>query len=286
MLFRSQTLRVTLERPTAYFLSLAAFSTYLPVKREVIERQEAEAGDAQSWIVAGKLIGNGPYVLREWSYKSHMRLVKNERYWNAANVRIETIDVLPMTTDLALVGYEKGELDLVTALPPLAAEVLVRQHGQGKRPDVYVAGNLATYFYRLNCSRAPLNDVRVRRALALAIDKQAIIEKVGRLKQPEAVTYVPPNLPGYERPEGVRRDVEEARRLLAEAGYPQGRGFPKLMLLYNTDEGHRNAAELAAQTWKTELGIQIELNNVEWKVFLQEVQNLRYDIARAGWYGD
>lgn len=281
-----KTLRVTLERPTAYFLSLAAFSTYLPVKREVVERAEAGEGGAGSWIVAGRLIGNGAYLLKEWTYKSRIRLVRNPRYWNAGNVRIETVDVLQMTTDLALVGYEKGELDLVMALPALASEALVRQMRAGRRSDVHLADNLATYFYRLNCRRGPLKDPRVRRALSLALDKRAIIEKVGRLNQTEATTFVPPNLPGYEAPRGVHRNIDEARRLLAEAGYPQGRGLPKLLLLYNTDEGHRNIAELAMQSWKKELGVEIELANLEWKVFLEEVQKGQYDIARAGWYGD
>ncbi len=280
-------LQVTLERTTPYFLSLTSFSTYLPVKREVVEKGGEAAGDEQlGWTAPDKIVSNGAYVLSEWVYSDRMVLRKNRHYWNADAIRINEVRVLPMTSDAAYVAYEKGQLDMVTDVPALAAEALARRQAAGRRPDVYLVPNFGTYYYKINCRQKPLNDVRVRRALLLAIDKRAIIEKVGRLNQREAGSFVPPGVAGYEGAEAVERNVEEARRLLSEAGYPGGKGFPRLTLLYNTHEGHRNAAELAMQSWKQELGIEVALENMEWKVFLEEVQKGGYHIARSGWYGD
>ncbi len=279
-------LRVHLESPTAYFLSLTGFQTYLPVKKSCVEPQ-GNGVEEPRWVFPERLVSNGPYVLKSWVYKSRMRLEKNRYYWNREAVRLGSVEIDPIEAmNTALVGYERGSLDFVTTIPTLAAEKLWRESRAGRRGDFSVGPILGTYFYRMNCTRAPLSDVRVRKALALAVDKQEIVDKAGRCGQPVADVLVPPGIPGYAGPQGLAHDPAAARRLLAEAGFPGGKGFPHLTILYNTNEGHKAIAELVQQAWKRELGIEVQLGNVEWKSLLERVQRLDYDIARQSWYGD
>ena len=281
-------LRVTLRQPTHYFLELVAFTTYLPVKRECVETtRDGKVEEDSQWVFPQNIVSNGPYILRQRQYKSLMRLARNPTYWNPEGVRLKVIDIFPIEEqETCFIGYERGELDFITTVPTLAGEQLLRQHRQGRRPDFSVTPNLGTYYYRFNVTRKPLDDVRVRKALTLAVDKDAIVVKGGRLGQPVANVLVPPGIPGYQGPEGLAPDPELARRLLAEAGFPGGRGFPKLTLLYNTSEGHKAIAELVYESWRRELGIKVEPKNVEWKVYLDRCRKLDFDIARAGWYGD
>jgi len=285
-------LRVTLERPTRSFIDLVAFHTLLPVKRSSVEAgPRARASDDPTdptWTHPGRIVSNGPYVLSEWKLKYRMRLVRNEHYWNREHVRVPTIDVYPAeNAETAYLQYELGQLDLITDVPNLAAEQLLKEHRTGCRPDFHGFPYCGTYFLRFNCTKPPLDDRRVRLALSLALDKQEIVDRAGRLGQPVARTFVPVGqIPWYQGPHGHGRDVDRARRLLAEAGYPGGKGFPTLRYLYNTSEGHKRIAELVAEQWKRELGITITLQNIEWKVFLEKVGTLDYDIARAAWIAD
>lgn len=281
-------LEVTLAQPTHYFPELVAFVTYLPVRQDCVEIvRDGRTVDDPRWVFPGRIISNGPYVLKEWVYKSRMRLQKSPTYWDRDQVRLNLVDLYPIDdANTCLVNYESGDLDFITVVPTLAAEQLLKESRAGRRTDLQVAPNLGTYYYRFNCTRKPLDDVRVRKALALAVDKEEIVVKAGRMGQPVCGVLVPPGIPGYTGPKGQGHDGDLARKLLAEAGFPGGQGFPRLTVLYNTLDAHKAVAELAQQSWKRELGIDVELVNVEWKVFLQRVRDLKYDIARAGWYGD
>ncbi|NIA21826.1 MAG: peptide ABC transporter substrate-binding protein [Anaerolineaceae bacterium] len=281
-------LRVTLKQPTRSFLDLVTFQTYLPVKRECVERMvDGRPAEDPAWTHPGKIISNGPYLLEVWKLKWKMRLVRNPFYWNRDKVKIGVIEVYPIEdANTAYIQYEQGLLDFITTVPPLAAEKLFKQQKQGRRDDFYCDEQFGTYYYRFNCTKRPFDDLRVRKALALALDKQELVDKVGRLNQRVAKAFVPPHIGWYKGPRGLDRDPELARRLLAEAGYPGGEGFPEVSLLYNTSESHKNMAELAQEQWKRELGINVKLTNLEWKVYLQKVTNLDYQIARAGWIGD
>ena len=154
------------------------------------------------------------------------------------------------------------------------------------RPDFHPGPLLATYFYRFNVTRPPFNDQRIRRAFALAIDKEAITEKVTRGGEPAAQALTPRGINGYEPPEGLPRDAETARRLLRQAGYPKGQGFPRISILYNKSElNEQIAVEIQAQ-WKRELGIDVDLRNQEWATYLKSLDTLDFDIARSSWVGD
>ncbi len=275
--------RLTLElaEPTAYFLDLAAFGTYLPVRRDVVER----CGDR--WTFPRNIISNGAYRLVGWEFRSRMRWEKNPHYWNAANVALERIEVRVFEHEgTALLAYETGAVDLTTVVPSLARQPLLAARDRGERKDVFHGEDLGTYFYRFNCTRKPLTDVRVRRALALAISREPIIERATRGGERPATALVPPGMAGYPEVPGLSEDVQEARRLLAEAGHAGGKGIGELSILVNRGLGHVPVAEMIQQQWRERLGLDVRIEQVEWKVFLDMTQKLDYQIARAGWYGD
>ncbi|MBE3069592.1 MAG: peptide ABC transporter substrate-binding protein, partial [Planctomycetes bacterium] len=194
---------VSLEQPTAYFLSLAAFATYLPVRRDAIETH------GERWTFPPHLVSNGPYRLAEWRFRSRMRWEKNPYYWDAASVALDRIEVRVFEdTNTALLAYETGAVDLTTVVPALAIQPLLADRDAGRRSDVTHAVNLGTYYYRFNCTKKPTDDPRVRRALALAIDRKAIIERAARGGQQPTGCFVPPGLAGYESPPGLVEDLE------------------------------------------------------------------------------
>jgi oligopeptide transport system substrate-binding protein len=156
-----------------------------------------------------------------------------------------------------------------------------------RRPEYFVAPYLGSYFYRFNVTREHLKDKRVRQALSMAVNRETITRDVLKAGQIPATWYCPA-IPSarYEPPKGIAYDPDKARALLAEAGYPGGKGFPKLTIFYNTHEDHKRVAERIAQMWRETLDIQVSLQNSEWKVYLRDVELLKYDVARAGWIGD
>ncbi len=269
------TLEVRLEHPVAYFLELTSFATYAPLNRQCLETH----GD--QWTRPGKMVCNGPFVLAEWRLHDRIVLKKNPFYWNAENVALEEIHILAVDdAETALKKYLNGEVDWIREVPgPKVAQV-------ASLPGFRYSPELGTYFYRFNVTRPPLDDPRVRKALNMAVDKEAIVKYLLRAGQRAARSYVPPLLAGYQPVEGPGYDPEAARRLLAEAGYPGGRGFPRLELLYNTSESHKQIAEAIQYMWRKNLGITVTLRNQEWKVYLDSMSHLDYDIARSGWIGD
>lgn len=269
------TLEVRLERPTAFFLDLTSFPTLMPVNRRCVERY----GDG--WTRPENMVSNGPFRLVEWRINNRIRMEKNPLYWDAQRVRLSSIDALTIESiNTGFNVYETGGADYLFGLPLPLVEVL------REREDCHTDVYLATYFLRFNVTTPPLDDVRVRKALAMAVNKEAIVKYVTRGGEMPATTLVPPGMPDYQPPEGLPFDPEEARRLLAEAGYPGGQGFPNIEYLFNTSEANKDIAEVIQQMWKEYLGIDITLVNQEWKVFLSTVKNLDYQIARGNWIGD
>jgi oligopeptide transport system substrate-binding protein len=250
------------------------------VPRWVVEKP----GNAQDWFMPGKIVSNGPYLLQSWRVYDKIRLVKNPAYWDAAHTKLGVIDVLPIenrTTALNL--YLTGQVDwLPSAYPP---DLVDQIRG---RPDFYSNPGMVVYYYRFNCTRPPLDDPRVRQALSMAIDRKLIVDKVLRLGQKPAYRVVPPGLAGYSPPESkLRYDPEAARNLLAEAGFPGGKGWPSdVGILFNTDEGHKKLAEVIADQLSRNLHITVKPFNEEWQAYQADTLKLNYWIARAGWIGD
>jgi oligopeptide transport system substrate-binding protein len=272
---------IELSRPCAYFLDLMAFTTYLPVRRDGVEKY----GDR--WTQPGNLISNGPYRLVEWRFQSRMIWEKNPYYWDAASVALGRVEVRVFNDAVtALDAYETGAVDFTTVVPPLSIQPLLAARDGGRRKDVQYEAVFATYFYRINCTRRPFSDARVRRALVLAIDRQAIIERGGRGGQKPAFSLVPPGYEAYKPPPGLPEDVKEARRLLAEAGFPGGAGMGEPAILVNKGMGHVPIAEMLQQQWRERLGVNVRIEQVEWKVFLDRMTRLDFDVQRGSWYGD
>jgi oligopeptide transport system substrate-binding protein len=273
------TLVVELEAPTPYFLAITNFYSALPVPRHVVERP----GIGSAWFLPETVVCNGPFVLEHWRVNDRIRLRKNELYWGKDEVRSEVIEALPTenaTTALNL--YLTGEVDW---LPSNYPTDLVQQ--LRPRSDFYVHAAFTVYYYRFNTTKPPLNDRRVREALNLAIDRDVIVRNVLGLGQLPASHFVPPGVPGYEPPESnIRLDVTRARALLAEAGYPEGRNFPPVGVLFNTQEGHKKIAEVVADQLKTNLGITVTPYNQEWQSYLASTRAGNYEISRAAWIGD
>jgi oligopeptide transport system substrate-binding protein len=273
-----KTLVVELAAPTPYFLELTAFYPFYPVPRWAVERSPRD------WFLPGKVVGNGAFTLASWQVGNRIRLERSNTYWGREHVSLASVDALAMenvTTSLNL--YLTGEVDWLphgTFPQELAPDL--RQ-----RKDFYLGPALIAYYYRINCTRKPFTDPRVRKAINLAIDREQITREVLALGQQPANTVVPSGIRGYEPPvTAIRRDVVEAQKLLAEAGFPEGKGFPKFGILYNTNESHKKLAEVVADQLRQNLGIDANAYNQEWQSYQEAMRNLDYDLARAGWIGD
>jgi oligopeptide transport system substrate-binding protein len=272
-----RTLVVTLNNRTPYFLDLVAFYPLFPVNRNCIEQH-----GVPNWTKPRNLVGNGPYLMQFRRIRDRVRLVKNPHFWNARAVRLETIDAMAIKSETTgLNMFLNGQLDWTITVPTTILPDLQ------KRSDFLSAPALITYFYRLNINRPPLDDIHVRRAMNMAIEKRLICEKVMKAGQQPARSFVPPGLDGYDSPLCEPFDASAARAELAKSKYLRnGKPLPKITILYNTNEAHRSVAEVIQQMWKNNLGIDVELKNSEWATFLDAVHQMDYTVARAGWIGD
>ncbi len=277
-----RTLIVTLENPTPFWIDLCAFATLLPVHIPSVEACEKRG---ESFTRPGNLVSNGAFVLKEWRIFDRIRVEKNQHYWNRENVGMRTIDILPSSQPMTAFNfYATGVADIM-ADKGLAPTMLMEK--LKTRPDFHSAPFLGNYFVRFNCQRKPFNDPRVRLAFSLVIDKPYLCENITRAGEIPADSLVPPGTAGYTSPPGLKRDPERARQLLAEAGYPGGAGFPLTYYLYKggSDLDANIAVELQA-TWQRELGVGIQLAQQEWKVYLNSLTRLDFDMARSSWVGD
>lgn len=269
---------VTLKNRTAFFPDLVAFYPLFPVNRRCVEQY-----GSPGWTKAEHIVTNGAFRLQFRRIRDRIRMAKNPLHWDAENVHIQSVDALAMKSETtALNMYLNGQLDWAPYLPVSTIPTLQADFADQLRS----APQLIVYMYRVNVTRPELSDKRVRRALNLAIDKQAICDRVTRAGEVPAATYVPPGMAGYVSPPGAPYDVAAAARLLAEAGYPRGRGLPTIEILYNDLDRHRTIAEAVQQMWRDNLGIDVELRSLEWGVYLDSTHKLDYDVARAGWIAD
>lgn len=277
------TLRVTLNHPTPYFLQLLDHYSMFPVHRPTIEKfgQADERGTL--WTRAGNYVGNGAFVLSQWDLNKVVVVKRNPQYWDADQVKLNEIRFYPTdntTTEERM--FRAGQLHITGTVPIDKIKLYREQHPELLHIDSY----LGTYYYRINTRIEHLQDPRVRKALALSVDRKSLVENVTKAGEIPATTFTPPDTMGYTASSDLGYDPERARALMAKAGYPNGEGFPATEILYNTSEGHRKIAVAIQQMWKKTLNIDIQLHNQDWKVYLDSVNNGHYQIARAGWIGD
>jgi len=277
-------LRIDLLRPTPDLASRLALPSFLPVQRACLER------DGEAWVKPGRLVGNGPFVLVERRLRDRLRLQRSPTYWGADEVALETVDALSatgITTQLNL--YLTGEVDWMIKPPPGLSRAL-----EG-RPDLLAGRQFGTTFLRFNLwggpfdgqrRPGPLADRRVRAALALALDRTSLAHDVLRGGHEPIDSYVPAGLPPYVPARLPPADPDEARRLLAEAGYPGGSGLPRFSLLAPHNESTRDFCEAVAAQWRAELGVQTELVHQVFGVYLDSSTRGLYDVAWGAWIGD
>lgn len=280
------TLEVELENPTPYFLQLCSLPTLMPVRKDVVEK------DKEKWATkAETYIGNGPFKAASYTPDKEFQFVKNDNYWNKAKVKLDKMKfVMIVQESSALSAFETGEVDYIDAVP---SNDIPRLTKEGKVVAVPYIGN---YYICLNDKKESLKDERVRKALSLAIDRQILIDKVWQDSRKPATGFVPEGFADSDASKMFRAvggdmipskgDVEQAKKLLAEAGYPDGKGFPTLEYAYNKSEVHSKIAQAVQDMWKKNLGIEVKLNEVEWKVFTPQRRAGNFDIARDGWIGD
>jgi ABC-type oligopeptide transport system substrate-binding subunit len=273
------TLEVTMERPTAFFVAMTPHYAFTAVPRHAIEKY----GDA--WTAPEHHVSSGPFRLVERILQDRIIVDKWEGHWDAANVKLRRIIFLAIEEQDTAVNLYKANYMHITAGGGQAVPKAFVKALRGKK-DFYISPEFGTYYYSLNVKRPPLDNVLVRRALNMAIDKQAICEKVLEAGQQPAWSWVPPGLTGYPYPQGPRYDPEGARELLAKAGYPGGAGFPEIQIYFNTLESHRQIAEAVQNMWKEVLGIPVTLRNQEWQAFQATREGRRFDVARDGWIAD
>jgi oligopeptide transport system substrate-binding protein len=281
----AKTLKVYLQSPTVYFLNLTAFPTLMPVCKAVVSKNDKWASDVKTYVT------DGPFKLTEWSHNEKLVFVKNPTYWDQAKVKLTKITYYMVEDEsTALSMFQSGQLDAAANVPVSELPKLVASG------DAQILPYLGTYFYRFNVTKKPFNDVRVRKALLLAINRKGIVTSITQGGQVPALAFVPYGiadaLPGSDFRKASQEtfykdnDIATAKALLAAAGYPNGKGFPAFSLLFNTSNAHKSIAEAIQQMWKKNLGITCTLKSEEWGVYLDDETNLNYSVARAGWIGD
>jgi oligopeptide transport system substrate-binding protein len=274
------TLEIRLANPTPYFLDLLAYYPFATVNKRCLEKYGSPA-----WTRPENIVTGGPFRLVARRIRDRVRLVRSDNYWDREHVKLHTVDALSIdnrTTALNL--YMTSAIDWVTVPPAEVIREFLKE--RPKRTDFNPAPQLSTYFFLLNTTRPPLNDKRVRHALSMALDRDEITRVATGAGEIPAYSLVPPSVPGYHKQECKRGDPEAARKLMAEAGYPGGRGFPRIEILYNTDQAHQAIAELVRKQWQHDLGITTTLRNEEWGSYQDTIQQLKFVVARRAWVGD
>lgn len=274
----ARTVVFTLERPTPFFLS--ALYLFFPTQQATVEKFGAMDDRRNPWTKPGNLVGNGPFTLKEWAFGQRIVLIKNERYWDAANVGLNAIHFLPIeNAQVEETAFRTGQLHLTSTVPFSRIEAYLAQ----KDSPLRQVDDRGVYFYTVNVNKAPTNDKRVRQALSLAVDREQLAKAVLRGGRQPARSFTPPGMGGYSAKAHTSFDPERARALLAEAGYPGGKGMPAIEVLMDSREYHRVIAEAVQQMWKQQLGVQVTLRNEETQVLIASKNNMDFNLARGSW---
>ncbi|ARI75586.1 peptide ABC transporter substrate-binding protein [Halobacillus mangrovi] len=275
-------LKVTLKAPTGYFLNIISNPAFFPVNEKVAEENPEWYAEADSFV------GNGPFTLAKWKHDSEMLFKKNEEYWDSETVKLDEVHwamVNDVNTEYQM--YESGELD-TSGIPADLSEKLLESD------QVSITDQAGTYFFRFNVNEEPFQNTKIRKALAMAVNQQDIVDYVTKNKEEPAYGFVSY---GFEAPSGddfrehngklVEFNAEEAKKLLEEGMQEEGYDeLPEITLSYNTSESHKAVAETMQQMYKENLGIDIKLANAEWNVFLQNQKDLKHQLSRSSFLAD
>ncbi|MFH0262469.1 ABC transporter substrate-binding protein [Vibrio barjaei] len=276
------TLKVTLDTEVPYFVKMLAHTTMMPVHKATIEKW------GEKWTKPEHFVGNGAYLPEKWVVNERLELKRNPNYWDNEHTVINKVTFLPIEDQVAEMNrFLSGEIQMTNEVPNEHFHRLQKEYPQ----DVAIKGNLCSYYYQFNAMKAPFNDVRVRKALSYAIDRDIITkailgqgQKPAYFLTPEITAGFSPQLPEYGKLTQKQRD-EKARALLAEAGYDKDHPLD-FSLLYNTSGNHKKIAVAISSMWKKKLGVNVHLENQEWKSYLASRDQGNFDVTRAAWCGD
>ena len=275
-----ETLRVELREPVPYLPSITRHYTWYPIPRHVVLRYGQMTDRFTPWSEPGNIQGNGAFVLREWKWNDHIEVTKNPRYWNAEHVALNGIRFIPVENAYTEVrAFLAGQLHSTNKIPPALVDRIEREHPEYLRQEPFI-GN---YFIRVNTQRPGLADPRVRKALSMTVDRAELSRSLLKGYQP-ATTFTP-RLGDYQPPAVLDFDPAKARVLLAGAGYPDGKGFPRYEILVST-ASTRTACEALQAMWLKNLNIRFDFRAMDTGSYISAMQNLNYDIAFTGWVGD
>ncbi|MEX0446391.1 ABC transporter substrate-binding protein [Xenorhabdus sp. SGI246] len=276
------TLEIHLEKPMGDLLQALAHPVMVPLNEKVINKY----GD--KWTRPGNFVGNGPFKLSEWMVNEKLVGVRNPHYWDDKNTVIDKVSYLVIGSEKAALGrYLAGEVDFTNTIPLESFESLKETMGD----QVHISPQIGVYFYEINNKKPPFDNIKVRQALNLAVDRDVIAYKVLRQGQKPAYTIVPPNVGGFEftGPDYAswtqEQRIKKAKELLNEAGFNQNNPL-KFNLLYNTHESHKKIAIAVSSMWKKNLGVEAVLQNQEWKVMLDNMHQGKFEVIRRAWIAD
>lgn len=276
-----QTLKVTLEQPTPYFLELTAFPAFFPVCQSA-DMKNPHWAERETTTVSC-----GPFRLQKWKHSDELEVVKNEEYWDAATVKLPKIIMCMVKEETELKMYEKKELDWIGS--PLSTIPQDALNSFGKAASLQSKPMLGTYFFRVNTSKSPLNNINIRKAFAIAIDRASIVEHILQGNQKPATGLVPASMGLQRTPYFQDHDVEEAKRLfhkgLAELEMTPA-DFSELTMIYPTGERNHLISQAVQQQWSEALGIRLRIQSIESKVYFDMISKLSYDIAIGSWVAD
>ena len=281
-----KTLVITLKQPTSYFIDVLSMWVYDPIQKATVD------ANGDKWTNTPETyVCNGPFKVTGMSLNENVILEKNENYWDAANVSLEKLTYRYITdTSTALTAYESGEVDGIISIPSSDYNRL-----KAANAGVQTNPSYGTVYYNINCSVEPYNNPLVRKALCLAVDRQSIIDNVVQIDAQPAYSYLAPGyvVDGKDITEGrsnyglsATADVEGAKAALAEAGYPDGKGFPTLQLSYYDNDTVKKVVEAMAEMFKTNLGINVEVSSNDWAIYYEGVQKGNYQVCAMGWSAD
>ncbi len=278
-----RTLRLRLNNPIPYLPALVAHSTWMPVHRATIEKFGRGDDRANPWTRPGNLVGNGPFTLAEWSPNARLVVAKNPGYWDAARTSLERVIFFPTEkADTEDYNFRAGQVHLTFDVPKSKLATYRAQSPSPLRIDPL----LNITYLNFNVTKAPFTDPRVRRALALAVDRDALSQKVLNGAFLTASAIVPPDCGGYVSSTRLNLDYAEARRLLAEAGFPGGKNFPSIPVQVLNDENQPRMMEAIQAMWRRELGITVTIEPFEQKTLFQNQKTLAHTLGFLGWTAD
>ena len=274
-------LKVELENPTPYFLNILTHYSTWPVHPETVEKYGGMISRNNQWTRVDNFVGNGPFKLESWEINKALRVSRNDLYWGNSANKINGIEFIPIDNELTQDRlFRSGGIHLANTVP---TEKINRYRDE--RPDeLYEHNYFGTYYYRINTNKYPLNNINFRKALSLAIDRELIVKSILKGNQKISYSFTPPDENGYNPKTKLDFNPIKAKEFLEKSGYDVNN--PPLEILYNTSEGHQKIAQAIQEMWKKNLGLNVVLTNVDWKVYLTRETQGEFDISRAGWIGD